>query len=91
MLVHLWDGADLHRARRGRFRFGDQSDGPLAVQRHDLFDAVPVGFCQGEAAGSGSRVVAHHAESGLGGVAVGFGRYPVLSGIQQPPVITTYS
>lgn len=70
---------------------GDQSNGPLAVERHDLFDAVPVGFGQRETAGSGSRVVAHHAQPGLRRVAVGFGGHPVLSGIQQPPVITTDS
>lgn len=38
---------DFHCAGRGRFHnvcFGDESNGPLAVEHHDLFDAVPVGF-----------------------------------------------
>lgn len=41
------DGGGHRAAGRSRFHrvdFGDQSNGPLAVERHDLFDAVPVGF-----------------------------------------------
>lgn len=40
-------GAHDFHAGRSRFHyvyFGDESDGPLAVERHYLFDAVPVGF-----------------------------------------------
>lgn len=73
-----------HRAGCGRSHHVgsvDESNGPLAVERHDLLDAVPVGLGQGEAARGGSRVVAHHAQSGLRGVAVGFGGHPVLPGI----------
>lgn len=39
--------ADPHGAGRSRSHcvcFVDESDGPLAIERHDLFDAVPVRF-----------------------------------------------
>lgn len=39
--------ADPHGAGCSRshfFGFGDKSNGPLAVERNDLLDAVPVGF-----------------------------------------------
>lgn len=41
------DGGGRRDAGCSRFHhiyFWDQSNGPLAVERHDLFDAVPVGF-----------------------------------------------
>lgn len=93
MIVHLRFSTGDHHGGRGHFHhgFGDESDRPVPVECHDLFDAVPVGFDQREAAGRGSGVIAHHAEASLRGVAVSFGRYSVLSGVQEPPVITTCS
>lgn len=38
------DGHGAGGSRSHHIRFGDKSNGPLAVERHDLFDAVPVGF-----------------------------------------------
>lgn len=75
------------RGRLGRADLGHKADGPLAVQRHDLLDAVPVGLGQGEAAGRGAGVVAHHAQPGLRGVAVCLGGDPELAGVQQTPVV----
>lgn len=49
-------GAGDHAAGWGcshHVRLGDDSDGPLTVESHDLLDAVPVGLRQGEAARSG--------------------------------------
>lgn len=65
----------------------DQSDGFVAMESHDLFDAVPVGFVQFEVAQGGAWFETHHALSAHGGMAVGLCRHLILSRIQHAPVI----
>ena len=57
------------------------------VRPGHLFDAVPVGLGQVEAAGGGARLVAHHTQLGHGGEALGPHRHLVLPRVQQAPVV----
>lgn len=61
---------------------GQKAEGPLAVHLHDLQDAIPVGFVEGEAAGSSSWFEAHYTEACEGGEALCAHCYMVLPRIQ---------
>lgn len=52
-----------------------------------LFNAVPVGLGQVEAAGSRTRLIAHHTEFGQRGEALSSSRHAVLPGVKQTPII----
>lgn len=59
----------------------------VAVEGHNLFNAVPVGLGQVEAAGSRPRLIAHHTEFGQRGEALSSSRHAVLPGVKQTPII----
>lgn len=52
-----------------------------------LFNTVPVGLGQVEAAGGCSGLVAHHAEFSHGGEALSSSRHTILPWVEQPPVV----
>lgn len=56
-----------------------QSDGPIAVESHDLFDAVPVRFVEVKVAQGSAWVEPYHTQTGEGGVAFCSGCYTVLT------------
>ncbi len=58
---------------------------PMTVP--DLFNAVPVGLGQVEAAGCRSGLVTHHTEFGHGGEALSSSCDTVLAWVQEPPVV----
>lgn len=64
-----------------------QGFGWLATALPHLFDAVPVGLGQVEAAGGGSWLVTHHAQFGDRGEALSSGCHAVLPRVQKPPVV----
>lgn len=56
-----------------------QSDGPIAVESHDLFNAVPVRFVEVKVAQGSAWVEPYHTQTGEGGVAFCSGGYTVLT------------
>lgn len=58
---------------------GQQPDGSIAMESHDLFDAVPVRLVEVKVAQGSTWVKPHHTQTGEGRVAVCSGSYTVLT------------
>lgn len=67
----------------------EQSDGLVAIESHNFFDAVPVGFVELKVAQSGSWFKTHHTLSAQRGMTAGPCSHLILTRIQHAPVITS--